>query len=89
MGEVNLTDRQYIADLLIHGHLDARALHEREIESQPLRLVRAAILQLGMRAMPLDVITVADQMERSGSLEKVGGLEFLAELALSSTWSST
>lgn len=41
----------------------------------------AAIQRLAVGRMPFDVVTVAEELERTGELDKIGGLAFVGELA--------
>lgn len=42
--------------------------------------IYAAIMDLGMRNQPIDLLTVINQLEKNGTLEEVGGAYHLAEL---------
>ncbi len=44
------------------------------------KLIYSAILNLYSRADPIDVITLKSELQATGDLEKVGGLEYLVEL---------
>ncbi len=48
---------------------------------QEHRLIYRQIVRLSEQAKPVDVITVAEALEISGELEKVGGLPYLGSLA--------
>ncbi|MDR1762650.1 MAG: replicative DNA helicase [Dysgonamonadaceae bacterium] len=45
------------------------------------RMVFEAIEKLAARQRPIDILTVADQMRKDGTLEKVGGASFISELS--------
>lgn len=45
------------------------------------RIIYEAIQQLSMNEQPVDVLTVADQLARSGQLEEVGGPAYIAEIS--------
>jgi len=45
------------------------------------QLIFAAIAQLAERNEPMDVVTVGEQLERSGHLKEIGGMAYLGELA--------
>jgi len=47
------------------------------------RQIFAAIRSIGSAGSPIDVITVAEALDRAGSLERIGGLIYLGELAQS------
>ncbi len=44
------------------------------------KLIYSAILSLYNRAEPIDVITLKNELQTNGNLEKVGGLEYIVEL---------
>ncbi|MDR1783967.1 MAG: replicative DNA helicase [Dysgonamonadaceae bacterium] len=45
------------------------------------KLIFEAILELAARQRPIDILTVADQMRKNGTLEQVGGASFISELS--------
>ncbi len=45
------------------------------------RLIYAAVERLASESEPLDVVTLAEYLERAGDIEEAGGLSYLAELA--------
>jgi len=45
------------------------------------QLIFRAITQLAERNEPMDVVTVGEQLERSGHLQQAGGMAYLGELA--------
>lgn len=64
---------------------DSSLIDEAEVKPEELlydghRIILRAIRQMVDRAMPVDVITLAEQLERDGNLVKVGGLPALGEL---------
>lgn len=48
---------------------------------QEHRLIFAAVERLASESEPLDVVTLAEYLERSGDIQEAGGLTYLAELA--------
>ncbi len=48
---------------------------------QDHRLIYAAVERLASESEPLDVVTLAEHLERAGDIEDAGGLSYLAELA--------
>ncbi|MGM0571077.1 replicative DNA helicase [Marinobacter sp.] len=48
---------------------------------QDHRLIYAAVERLASESEPLDVVTLAEYLERAGDIEDAGGLSYLAELA--------
>ena len=44
------------------------------------KIIYSAILNLYNRAEPIDIITLKSELQAMGDFEKVGGLEYLAEL---------
>ncbi len=48
---------------------------------QEHRLIFAAVERLASESEPLDVVTLAEFLERTGDIEDAGGLSYLAELA--------
>ncbi|WP_328189539.1 replicative DNA helicase [Marinobacter sp. OP 3.4] len=48
---------------------------------QDHRLIYAAVERLATESEPLDVVTLAEYLERAGDIEDAGGLSYLAELA--------
>jgi replicative DNA helicase len=69
--------------LLEGGALDkiADLLAEDDFYRREHRLIFQQIVQLAEKAKPVDVITVAESLERAGELDKVGGLPYLGGLA--------
>ena len=68
--------------------LNKEAIEEAAVQLQPeafyrapLRIIFAAVHDLYTRNLPIDPITVADNLASSGSLEAVGGRLFLLRLA--------
>lgn len=55
-------------------------LKEDDFYREDNRAIYSAILSLYNRAEPIDIITVKSELESMGKFEKVGGLEYLAEL---------
>ena len=45
------------------------------------RIMYEAIQQLSMNEQPVDVLTVADQLARTGQLEEIGGPAYIAEIS--------
>jgi replicative DNA helicase len=45
------------------------------------REICEAILDLSERAMPIDIITVSEQLQHRGTLDSVGGLEYLTSIS--------
>jgi replicative DNA helicase len=54
---------------------------EQDFYRRDHRLVFAAIRRLAEAGQPFDVVTLAEQLERTGELESVGGLAYLGLLA--------
>lgn len=48
---------------------------------QDHREICEAILDLSERAMPIDIITVSEQLQHRGTLDSVGGLDYLASIS--------
>ncbi|MFC1544599.1 replicative DNA helicase [Gemmatimonadota bacterium] len=61
--------------------LAAGILSEADFQDQSCRLVFRAILALSGRGTPVDPATLSDQLNADGSLEAVGGLQVLYDLA--------
>jgi hypothetical protein len=59
---------------------DVRALAPEEFYSVGNALVWRAILDLAERGVPLDLVTLRDELDRSGDLAKCGGVAYLAGL---------
>ena len=55
-------------------------LKEDDFYREDNKAIYSAILNLYNRAEPIDIITVKAELEAMGKFEKVGGLEYLAEL---------
>lgn len=55
-------------------------LKEEDFYREDNKVIYSAILNLYNRAEPIDIITVKAELESMGKFEKVGGLEYLAEL---------
>ena len=55
-------------------------LKEDDFYREDNKAIYSAILNLYNRAEPIDIITVKSELESMGKFEKVGGLEYLAEL---------
>ena len=55
-------------------------LKESDFYREDHRAIFSAMLNLYNRAEPIDLITVKSELEAMGKLDKVGGLEYLAEL---------
>lgn len=55
-------------------------LREDDFYREDNKAIYSAILNLYNRAEPIDIITVKAELESMGKFEKVGGLEYLAEL---------
>ena len=55
-------------------------LKEEDFYREDNKAIYSAILNLYNRAGPIDIITVKAELESMGKFEKVGGLEYLAEL---------
>ena len=55
-------------------------LKEDDFYREDNKAIYSAILNLYNRAEPIDIITVKAELESMGKFEKVGGLEYLAEL---------
>lgn len=55
-------------------------LREEDFYREDNKAIYSAILNLYNRAEPIDIITVKAELESMGKFEKVGGLEYLAEL---------
>jgi len=73
LGSLMLDTRRLpdVAEMLSPGHL-ANRHHQR---------IYRAILALYDAGEPIDVVTVADRLERTGHLEAVGGLAYVGQLA--------
>jgi replicative DNA helicase len=59
----------------------ADAVTEQDFYRPDHRLIFAAIAALAGEARPCDVVTVSQQLERSGKLEDAGGLSYLSAIA--------
>jgi replicative DNA helicase len=59
----------------------ADLVHPDDFYRQEHRLIYRQIVRLSEQAKPVDVITVAEALEISGELDKVGGLPYLGGLA--------
>ncbi len=55
-------------------------LKEEDFYREDNKAIYTAILNLYTRAEPIDIITVKSELESMGKLEKIGGLEYLAQL---------
>ncbi len=55
-------------------------LKEDDFYREDNRAIYSAIFNLYNRAEPIDIITVKSELESMGKFEKIGGLEYLAEL---------
>lgn len=55
-------------------------LKEEDFYREDNKAIYSAILNLYNRAEPIDIITVKAELESMGKFEKIGGLEYLAEL---------
>ena len=55
-------------------------LKENDFYREDNKAIYSAILNLYNRAEPIDIITVKAELESMGKFEKIGGLEYLAEL---------
>jgi replicative DNA helicase len=71
------------AAMLWPDALDDISLAESDFQSQANGLIWRAIQQLLVRGEAIDALTVADQLERDGHLDDVGGLEYLSGMAQS------
>lgn len=70
--------------------LDKEAIHEvtdmlksEDFYREDHREIFEAIIGLYEKALPVDLITVAEQLNQRGTLEKTGGLEYLTNIAAS------
>jgi replicative DNA helicase len=59
----------------------ADAINENDFYRPDHKLIFEAIAALAGAAKPCDVVTVSEQLERTGKLEAVGGLAYLSSLA--------
>lgn len=56
-------------------------VQERDFYTRAHQLIFAQMLNLQAQNSPIDVVTLAEALERQGQLENVGGFAYLAELA--------
>ena len=68
-----LTDRDSVISAI-------EVLKEDSFYREDNKAIYAAILSLYSKSEPIDIITVKDELVRSGNFERVGGLEYLASL---------
>ncbi|MFW5824348.1 MAG: replicative DNA helicase [Marinobacter sp.] len=59
----------------------AEVITSSDFYRQDHRLIYAAVERLASESEPLDVVTLAEHLERAGDIEDAGGLSYLAELA--------
>ncbi|MFL1404140.1 replicative DNA helicase [Marinobacter sp. M1N3S26] len=59
----------------------AETISASDFYRQDHRLIYAAVERLASESEPLDVVTLAEYLERAGDIEDAGGLSYLAELA--------
>lgn len=68
-----LTDKEAVS-------LAIEKLKEDAFYREDNKLIYSAILNLYNRAEPIDIITLKSELQSMGVFEKVGGLEYIAEL---------
>ena len=68
-----LTDKEAVSSAI-------EVLNENDFYREDNRLIFIAIVSLFNRAEPVDIITVKSELESMGKFDKVGGIEYLAEL---------
>ena len=68
-----LTDKDAVAAAI-------EVLNENDFYREDNKLIFVAIVSLFNRAEPVDIITVKAELESMGKFDKVGGIEYLAEL---------
>lgn len=71
------------AILMDAGALDrvTEVIGENDFFAEPHRLIWAAIQKLGNDSKPVDVLTVTEQLESEGNLEKCGGFGYIGSIA--------
>ncbi len=70
--------------ILIDGDIQSEmmeALHQDDFYQESHKEVLAAMKAVYGSRKPIDVVTLSDQLERDGKLERVGGIAFITELA--------
>lgn len=68
-----LIDSQAQIDILTAIHVD-------DFYSEAHQLVYTSMLKIYQRSVPVDFVTIADQLEKDKTLEKVGGIEYITFL---------
>ncbi len=68
-----LTDKEAVSSAI-------ELLTEKDFYREDNRLIFVAIVSLFNRGEPVDIITVKSELETMGKFDKVGGIEYLAEL---------
>ena len=68
-----LTDKEAVSSAI-------EVLTEKDFYREDNRLIFVAIVSLFNRGEPIDIITVKAELESMGNFDKVGGIEYLAEL---------
>ncbi len=68
-----LTDKNAVTSAI-------EVLKEEDFYREDNRMIYSAILNLYNRSEPIDIITLKSELSSMGALEKVGGLEYLANL---------
>lgn len=85
----NLTlecEQGVIGALLLDGAgLDRISLPVACFEAEAHRVIYGAIINCSQAGKPTDLLTVADELERSGKLDGVGGMPYLAAIASRTT----
>ena len=56
------------------------AIHTDDFYSEAHQLVYTSMLKIYQRSVPVDFVTLADQLEKDKTLEKVGGIEYITFL---------
>lgn len=74
LGSVLITAAAMVADL------EAAGLKPSDFSLDSHRRIFAAMVCLHRAATPLDVITLVDQLHRTGELESIGGIAYLTDL---------
>ena len=68
-----LTDKEAVSSAI-------EVLNENDFYREDNKLIFVAIVSLFNRGEPIDIITVKSELESMGKFDKVGGIEYLAEL---------
>jgi replicative DNA helicase len=85
--EVELTANQvYLGMMMINnnlwhvGRMANESFSNNDFQSDSDKLVFSAIKDLAEQKVPFDIITVAERLEESGDLDRIGGLAYLGSL---------